>query len=158
MWRQAQAHDLLTVGDFLEHHFGREVRGLAALSIWLGSFFILCGQLKGAALVLHSATGLSLGMGAFLGTVATVAYFAMGGLKSAAWVNRVQLVVILVGFSVAAPIGGPTGRRTVRVGRRVQFLVRRKAWAGSRCCSWRRRFSCHRACCRKRSARRARRR
>lgn len=103
MWRQARDHDFLTVGDFLEHHFGREVRGLAALSIWLGSFFILCGQLKGAALVLHSATGLSLGMGALLGTIATVAYFAMGGIISAAWVNRIQLVVILVGFALAAP-------------------------------------------------------
>jgi SSS family solute:Na+ symporter len=112
MWRQAKEHDLLTVGDFLEHHFGRSVRGLAALVIWLGSFFILCGQLKGAALVLERAAGVSLGVGAFLAAVATVAYFVMGGLKSAAWVNRIQLVVILGGFLVAAPLasqaaGGP---------------------------------------------------
>ncbi len=70
MWRQAKRHGLLTVGDFLEHHFGRDVRGLAAILIWLGSFFILCAQLKGAALVLQSATGLPLGWGAFLATVA----------------------------------------------------------------------------------------
>jgi SSS family solute:Na+ symporter len=106
MWRLAQAHGLLTVGDFLEHHFGREVRALAALSIWLGSFFILCGQLKGAALVLHSAIGVPLGVGALLGTAFTVGYFAMGGLKSAAWVNSIQIVVILVGFAVAAPLAG----------------------------------------------------
>ena len=59
MWRLAQQHNLLTVGDFLEFRFGRGVRGFAALSIWLGGFFILCGQLKGAALVLERATGLS---------------------------------------------------------------------------------------------------
>ena len=104
MWRLAKDHDLLTVGDFLEHRFGRGVRGLAAVSIWLGSFFILCGQLKGAALVLQRASGLSLGMGAFLATVATVAYFVMGGLRSAVWVNVVQLAVILGGFAIAGPM------------------------------------------------------
>jgi len=76
------------------------------LSIWLGSFFILCGQIKGASLVLQRAAGLSLGMGAFLSTVATVAYFAMGGLRSAARVNGVQLVVILAGFALTAPLAG----------------------------------------------------
>jgi SSS family solute:Na+ symporter len=104
MWRIAKVHDLLTVGDFLEHRFGKGVRGLAAVSVWLGSFFILCGQLKGAALVLQAASGLSLGMGAFLATLATVGYFVMGGLRSAAWVNVVQLGVILVGFSIAGPM------------------------------------------------------
>ena len=104
MWRIAKDHDLLTVGDFLEYQFGRGVRGFAALSIWLGSFFILCGQLKGAALVLERATGLSQGTGAFLATVATVGYFVMGGLRSAAWVNVVQLVLILGGFAMAGPI------------------------------------------------------
>src|SRR6188768_4554370 len=47
VWREASEHGFLSVGDFLEHHFGRGVRGLAALSIWLGSFVILCGQLRG---------------------------------------------------------------------------------------------------------------
>jgi SSS family solute:Na+ symporter len=103
MWQQAKAHNLLTVGDFLEHHFGASVRGFAAVAIWLGSLFILCGQLKGAALVLGQASGLPLGTGAFLASIATVAYFVMGGLKSAAWVNGIQLAVILVGFSLAAP-------------------------------------------------------
>ena len=104
MWRLAHEHNLLTVGDFLEHHFGRGVRGLASLFIWLGSFLILCGQLTGASLVIERVTGLSTGIGALIATVATVAYFAMGGLKSAAWVNRIQLVVILGGFSLAAPM------------------------------------------------------
>lgn len=104
MWRLAAAHDLLTVGDFLERRFGRTVRALAALSIWLGSFFILCGQLKGAALVIQRATGLSLETGALVATVATVAYFVVGGLRSAAWVNGVQIVVIVAGFALAGPM------------------------------------------------------
>ena len=112
MWRMARDRDLLTVGDFLEHHFGRGVRAFAALTIWLGSFLILCGQLKGAAVVLERATGLHHTLGALLSSLATVAYFVFGGLRSAAWVNIVQLAVILVGFAMAAPLaadsaGGP---------------------------------------------------
>jgi SSS family solute:Na+ symporter len=104
VWRQAQAHNLLTVGDFLEHHFGRGVRGLASVVIWGGSFLILCGQLKGAALVLDRVAGLSLPIGAAVAALATVAYFVAGGLKSAAWVNQIQLAVILSGFLLAAPL------------------------------------------------------
>jgi SSS family solute:Na+ symporter len=104
MWRIAKEHQLLTVGDFLEHHFGQGVRGLASLLIWLGSFFILCGQLKGASLVLERAVGAPLGVGALLAAMATVGYFVMGGLRSAAWVNVVQLVVIIGGFTLAAPM------------------------------------------------------
>jgi SSS family solute:Na+ symporter len=104
IWRQAKALGLLTVGDFLEHHFGRDVRGLAATIIWLGSFLILCGQLRGAAEVLRSVAGVSLPVGALLASIATTAYFTTGGLVSAASVNRVQLLVIMAGFLLAAPL------------------------------------------------------
>jgi SSS family solute:Na+ symporter len=106
LWRSAQQHGFLTVGDFLEHAFGREVRTLAATFIWLGSFLILCGQLRGAAEVLQAAAGWSIGLGAFVSAVATVGYFVFGGLISAAWVNVVQFAVILVGFLVAAQAAG----------------------------------------------------
>jgi SSS family solute:Na+ symporter len=104
LWREAQRLGLLTVGDFLEHHFGRDVRGLAAAIIWAGSFLILCGQLKGAAEVLQRVGGWSLGAGALAAATCTLAYFVVGGLKSAAWVNVVQLAIILTGFAIAAPI------------------------------------------------------
>ena len=103
IWRQAAEHGFLTVGDFLEHHFGKGVRGLAAVIIWASSFFILCAQFMGAAAVLERVAGLSLSAGAFVAALATVAYFIGGGLKSAAVVNVVQLAVILVGFMLAAP-------------------------------------------------------
>ncbi|HET9369109.1 MAG TPA: sodium:solute symporter family protein [Vicinamibacterales bacterium] len=104
VWREAKTLGFLTVGDFLEYHFGRDVRGLAAAIIWMGSFFILCGQLRGAAEVIHKVAGLPLAIGALLATLATTTYFVMGGLKSAAVVNRIQLFVILVGFVIAAPL------------------------------------------------------
>src|SRR5262245_48894293 len=102
VWRAAARHDLMTVGDLLEHHFGPAVRGLAAAIIWMGSFAILCAQLKGAAEVLGLVGGVPYALGAALSAVAATGYLVLGGLLSAAWVNRVQLVVKLVGFAVAA--------------------------------------------------------
>jgi SSS family solute:Na+ symporter len=109
IWKEAEARGILTVGDFLEYHFGKEVRAVAALIIWSSSFFILCAQLKGAAIVLEGVAGVPLYLGALLSATATVAYFVLGGLKSAAYVNAVQLVVMLGGFLVAAPFAAHAG-------------------------------------------------
>ncbi|HEX7778283.1 MAG TPA: sodium:solute symporter family protein [Vicinamibacterales bacterium] len=103
VWRAAAQHGLLTVGDLLEHHFGATVRSLAAALIWMGSFAILCAQLKGAAEVLVLVGGVSYTLGAALSALAATGYIVLGGLLSAARVNRVQLIVKLVGFAVAAP-------------------------------------------------------
>jgi SSS family solute:Na+ symporter len=104
MWREAKRLNLLTVGDFLEHRFGREVRGLAAVLIWLGTLLVLCAQLDGAATVLQIAGGLPHWAGCLVGTVVMTGYFAGGGLTSAARVNSLQLVVKLAGFLIATPL------------------------------------------------------
>ncbi len=103
MWREATAHGDLTVGDFLERHYGRAVRGIVALLIWLGTLTILAAQLLGVAAVLNVIAGFSLLAGCAIGALVTVSYFVAGGLLSSAWVNRVQLVVIVLGFAVAVP-------------------------------------------------------
>ena len=103
IWGEAKRLGLLTVGDFLEHHFGNPVRVLAAALIWLGSLAILGAQIKGAAEVLHVGTGFSTAAGALVASAATTAYFASGGLLSAASVNRVQLIVLIGGFAAAVP-------------------------------------------------------
>ena len=103
MWREASAHNDLTVGDFLERRYGRAMRGLVASLIWLGTLTILAAQLLGVAAVLNVAAGLSLFAGCAIGALVTVSYFTAGGLLSSAWVNLVQLVVILAGFAVAVP-------------------------------------------------------
>jgi SSS family solute:Na+ symporter len=104
IWREATRLKLLTVGDFLEHHFGHTVRGLAALIIWLGSLFVLCAQLDGVAAVLNIAGGVSHGVGCLIGATVMTAYFAAGGITSAARVNSVQLFVKLAGFALATPL------------------------------------------------------
>ena len=104
IWREAKAHGDLTVGDFLERYYGRALRGLVASLIWLSTFAILSGQLIGIAAVLQVAGGVPSAVGYFAGAMVAVTYFVAGGLLSSAWVNRVQLILILVGFAVVTPI------------------------------------------------------
>ncbi len=103
MWREASAHNDLTVGDFLERRYGRAMRGLVASLIWLGTLTILAAQLLGVAAVLNVVAGFSPLVGCAIGALVTAAYFVSGGLLSTAWVNLVQLAVILAGFAIAVP-------------------------------------------------------
>lgn len=104
MWREASRLQFVTIGDFLEHHYGRHVRGLAAALIWVGTLFVLCAQLDGIAAVLAVAGGLSHAAGCLVGAAVMTAYFAFGGLASTARVNAIQLSVKLAGFAIATPL------------------------------------------------------
>ena len=44
MRRVASAHDLRSVGDYLEFRYGASVRGIISLFLWIGSIFILASQ------------------------------------------------------------------------------------------------------------------
>ena len=104
IWREARTHGDLTVGDFLERHYGRTMRGVVGALIWCGTLSILAGQLIGIAAVLQVAGGLPPHVGYFAGAAVAVAYFVAGGLLSSSWVNRVQLVFILTGFAILTPV------------------------------------------------------
>lgn len=92
IWREAKAHGDLTVGDFLERHYGRALRGLVAALIWLGAFTILSGQLIGIAAVLQVAGGVPSGVGYFAGALVAVMYFVAGGLLSSSWYGKSRVV------------------------------------------------------------------
>src|SRR5262245_42818251 len=47
MRRAAAAHDLRTVGDYLEFRYNRSVRAIVSALLWIGSLAILAGQLIG---------------------------------------------------------------------------------------------------------------
>ncbi len=103
MWREAAEHGDLTLGDFLDRRYGPAMRGLVAVFIWLGTLTILAAQLLGVSAVLNVAGGFSMMAGCSIGAVVTASYFVAGGLLSSAWVNLVQLIVILAGFAIAVP-------------------------------------------------------
>jgi SSS family solute:Na+ symporter len=104
IWAIAKAHHLYTAGDYLEWRYGRHVRGVVAVLIWAGTLFILAGQLIAGAAILEVVAGLPRWGGALIGGAVMTTYFVAGGLLSSAWVNLVQLAVLLGGFMVAVPL------------------------------------------------------
>ena len=104
LWRVACEHSLRTVGDYLEHRYGPSVRAAMAGLLWLGTLAILAGQLIAMAWILEVVAGAPKWLGAVVGGVVMTIYFVAGGLLSSAWVNLVQLVVLIVGFLIAVPL------------------------------------------------------
>lgn len=120
--RLAERHDLRTVGDYLEDRYGRSVRAVVSVLLWLGSLAILAGQLIAVAWILNVVTGLPKYVGCLVAGVVITVYFTAGGLLTSAWVNMVQLTVKLTGFAIAVPlalsaVGGWSGLRAVEAGR-----------------------------------------
>jgi solute:Na+ symporter, SSS family len=104
MRREAAAHDLRTVGDYLEYRYSAAIRGTVALLLWVGSIFILAGQLVAIGSILETVAGIASPIGCAIGGGVITAYFAAGGLQSSARVNVVQLAVKLGGFALAVPL------------------------------------------------------
>jgi solute:Na+ symporter, SSS family len=121
MRRIAERHDLRTVGDYLEFRYDATVRGVVAALLWVGSIFILAGQLLAIGSILETVAGIRAAIGCAIGGAVIMVYFAAGGLMTSARVNVVQLIVKLGGFAIALPlalsaIGGWTGLTQVRSG------------------------------------------
>ncbi len=121
MRRVAAAHDLRTVGDYLEFRYSAAIRGVVAALLWVGSMFILAGQLLAIGSILDTVAGVRPAVGCAIGGAVIMVYFAAGGLMTTARVNVVQLVVKLAGFAIALPlavsaIGGWAAVREVRGG------------------------------------------
>jgi SSS family solute:Na+ symporter len=102
--RLASAHGFITVGDFLEWRFDRGVRALVTGTLWLGTLAILAGQLIAMAWAFEVLLGLPKAWGCLLAAVVIVGYVSGAGLLASAWVNLLELVVLLVGFLIAAPL------------------------------------------------------
>ncbi|MEJ2481761.1 MAG: sodium:solute symporter family protein [Gemmatimonadota bacterium] len=104
VWRIARERELYTVGDYLELRYGRSVRAIIAALLWLATLAILAGQLIAAAWVLNVVAGLPKWLGCLAAGGVVTVYFASGGLLTSAWVNLVQLSVLLGGFAVVLPV------------------------------------------------------
>lgn len=102
--RIAAERDLRTLGDYLEYRFGEQVRATITVLLWMGTLCILAAQIIGIGWILDVVVGLPPWLGCLIGGGVVIVYFTAGGLLTAAWVNAVQLVVLLAGFVVALPL------------------------------------------------------
>jgi len=103
MWMLAKEHGFYTTGDFLEFRYGAAVRAVITSLVCFGSLWILAAQLIAGAAIISVLTGAPRWVGAVIGGGIMTIYFTAGGLLGTAWVNTLQLVVMLVGFIVALP-------------------------------------------------------
>ena len=104
MRRVATERGFHTLGDYLEHRYGHEVRGTVAVLLWIGTLAILSGQLIALAWVLNVVAGLPKWLGCLAGGSVVILYFTAGGLVTSVWVNVVQATVKVVGFGIALPV------------------------------------------------------
>jgi solute:Na+ symporter, SSS family len=104
LWRLAKDHDFFTTGDYLHFRYGPRVRAVVAIVVCIGSLAILAGQLIAGAAILNVITGMPRWAGALTGAAVMTIYFTAGGLLGSAWVNSIQLIVMLAGFVVALPV------------------------------------------------------
>jgi SSS family solute:Na+ symporter len=104
LWRLATAHNFYTTGDFMEFRYGPAVRSVTALITCVGALAILAGQLIAGAAILNVVVGVPRWVGSLIGAAIMTTYFTAGGLLGTAWVNSVQLVIMLVGLLVALPV------------------------------------------------------
>lgn len=103
LWQLAKTHDFYTTGDYLEFRYGPLVRGVATLLVALGALALLAGQLIAGASILNVITGIPRWAGALAGGAIMTVYFTAGGLLGTAWINVLQLCVMLGGFLLALP-------------------------------------------------------
>ena len=103
LWALAKEHGFYTTGDFLEFRYGSAVRGIVTSLVAFGCLWILAAQLLAGAAIINVLTGAPRWVGSVIGGAIMTIYFAAGGLLGTAWVNSLQLVVMLVGFILALP-------------------------------------------------------
>ena len=104
LWRVATEHNFYTTGDYLEFRYGPAVRTVAITLVGLGTLALLAGQLIAGAAILNVLTGMPRWAGALVGGGLMTVYFTAGGLLGSAWVNTLQLAVMMTGFTLALPV------------------------------------------------------
>jgi len=103
IWTLAKEHGFYTTGDFLEYRYGSAVRAIITSLVAFGSLWILAAQLIAGASIINVLTGAPRWVGSVVGGAIMTVYFTAGGLLGTAWINSLQLVVMLVGFILALP-------------------------------------------------------
>ena len=123
IWRLAATHGFYTAGDFLEFRYGAAVRAIVAALIWVGTLPSWPASSSPARRSSKCRRRRAARRRGGIGAVVMTIYFVAGGLLSSAWVNLVQLVVLMAGFRSAIPQVWTPGRRrwpAFATGRRVR--------------------------------------
>ncbi|MBO8127665.1 MAG: sodium:solute symporter family protein [Peptococcaceae bacterium] len=100
-WLLGKRYGFVTPGDMYAYYFGTEgMRWLVVLVAFLYSAFYSAVQLMAAGALFHWVTGVPVVVGSILLAAVVVFYVAAGGLRSVAWVDCLQCILLIVGIIV----------------------------------------------------------
>ncbi len=100
--------NLLTIGDFYKHRYGKSVEVLTSVAI-VGSYLgWTSAQMTALGLVIHVLSGaaIDLNTAILLGAGIVLVYTIFGGMWSVAFTDLFQTVIILIGLSLVAVFVG----------------------------------------------------
>ena len=100
--------NLLTIGDFYKHRYGKGVEVLTSVAIVLSYLGWTSAQLTALGLVIHVLSGgaLDLSTAIMIGAGIVVIYTIFGGMWSVAFTDLFQTVIILIGLTAVAYLVG----------------------------------------------------
>ena len=100
--------NLLTIGDFYKHRYGKGVEVLTSVAIVLSYLGWTSAQLTALGLVIHVLTGgaIDFTTAIMLGAGIVVIYTIFGGMWSVAFTDLFQTVIILIGLTAVAWLVG----------------------------------------------------
>jgi len=100
--------NLLTIGDFYKHRYGKLIEVLTAGAITASYLGWTSAQLTALGLVIHVLSGgaVALNEAILIGAAVVVVYTLFGGMWSVAFTDLFQTVVILIGLSLVAWLVG----------------------------------------------------
>lgn len=92
--------NLLTIGDYYRHRFGREVEFLTTICIVVSYLGWVAAQIKALGLVFFVLSGgaVSQELGMVLGAGSVLIYTLFGGMWSVAITDFIQMIVIVIGL------------------------------------------------------------
>jgi SSS family transporter len=96
--------NLLTIGDFFRHRYGRGLEVFCSAAIILSYLGWVAAQITALGLVFSVLTqgAMSPTMGMVVGTLAVLIYVVIGGFLAVAWTDFIQMIVLVIGLSVIA--------------------------------------------------------
>ena len=103
IWKISRENNFYTLSDYLDKRYSKFFSGFISIMMSIGTLALFSGQLLGIAWILEVVAEIPKIYGVIIGAVVTTLYFAAGGLLSSAFVNILEVSVILIGFVIALP-------------------------------------------------------
>ena len=103
IWKISREYNFYTLSDYLDKRYSKFFSGFISIMMSIGTLALFSGQLLGIAWILEVVAEIPKIYGVIIGAVVTTFYFAAGGLLSSAFVNILEVAVILIGFVIALP-------------------------------------------------------